>query len=207
MTVLVGRGTSEKVTLESSFTTIEELTPFTRLRPSSEPNGPNESRSATMRLAKAGPTYLRDSISFSVATSRSRRPTRLGGAFCFFSRLGFRNPDFRAESAAAICRSSAERERESAGERLCNASKARAEAPRTRTVEKNRSALRSAGVGIANHRPSQRLVPHRSGAGQRVLFRGRDRYRVTNAVATSPTMPRDRAETLSIVSCGVWCGG
>ena len=31
--------------------------------------------------------------------------------------------------------------------------------------------------------------------------------RVTNAVATSPTVARDLADILSMVSCGVWCGG
>jgi len=31
--------------------------------------------------------------------------------------------------------------------------------------------------------------------------------RVTSAVATSPTVASDFAEILSMVSCGVWCGG
>jgi len=116
MTLFVGRGTSEKVTAESSFPTIEGPTPLTRLRPSIEPNGPKESRSATMRLASAGPMCLNPSISFSVATSRSTGPAGLGGAFCFFSRFGLRSPDLRAESAALICRSRADRAWASAGE-------------------------------------------------------------------------------------------
>src|SRR5947199_8784349 len=106
MTVLVGRGTSEKVTFESSFATIEGPTPFTRERPSIEPNGPKESRSATMRFASAGPTYLKDSISFSVATSRSTGPVGLGGAFCFFSRLVLWRADLLADLAAWTWRSS-----------------------------------------------------------------------------------------------------
>jgi len=88
MTLFVGRGRSEKVTVESSFATIEGPTPFTRLNPSIEPNGPRESRSATIRFASAGPIYRRPSISFTLATSRSTGPTGLGGAFCFGSRFG-----------------------------------------------------------------------------------------------------------------------
>jgi hypothetical protein len=98
MTLFVGRGTSEKVTAESSFATIEGPTPLTRFRPSIEPKGPKESRSATMRLASVGPICLRASICFSVATSRSTGPAGLGGGFASFhvsasaNRSGGRNP-------------------------------------------------------------------------------------------------------------------
>ena len=150
MTLFVGRGSSEKVTVESSFATIEGPTPFTRLNPSIEPNGPRESRSATIRFASAGPMYRRPSISFSLAMSKSIGPTRLGGAFCFRSRFGLRSPERRAESAAFIWVSRAERALRSTGERLWKARKALVDAPRTRTTEKKRSAFRSAGVGMTN---------------------------------------------------------
>src|SRR3990170_5654007 len=101
MTVLLGRGRSEKVTLVSSFPTIEGPIPLTLSRPSLDPKGPKESRSATIRRARAGPIYLRDSISSAVATSISTGPGRGGGAFCFLPFLGFR-PAFLAESAAFI---------------------------------------------------------------------------------------------------------
>ena len=85
MTLFVGRGTSEKVTAESSFATIEGPTLLTRLRPSIEPKGPKESRSATIRLARVGPICLKPSISFSIATSRSTGPAGFGGVFASFT--------------------------------------------------------------------------------------------------------------------------
>ena len=91
--------------------------PFTRVRPAIEPKGPNESRSAIIRLASVGPTCLRASISFSLATSKSNGPSGLGAAF-FFSLFGLRNPALRAESAAFICRSSADLAPTSTGDRL-----------------------------------------------------------------------------------------
>jgi len=108
MTVFLGRGSNEKVTAESSLATIEGPMPFTRNNSSLEPNGPKESRSATMRRASAGPMCLKDSISSADATSMSTGPGRTGGAFPFPARLDFR-PAFLAESAAFICDSSAAR--------------------------------------------------------------------------------------------------
>ena len=87
MTVFLGRGSREKVTLVSSFSTIEGPMPLTLNKPSLEPKGPSESRSATIRLAMAGPMCLSDSISASVATSRSTGPGRTTGAFRFFPRF------------------------------------------------------------------------------------------------------------------------
>jgi hypothetical protein len=72
-----------------------------------------------MRLASAGPTFLSASISFSLATSKSNGPKGLGAAFCFFSLFGLRKPALRAESAAFICRSSADLDPVSTGPRLC----------------------------------------------------------------------------------------
>src|SRR5688500_10877670 len=109
MAVFLGRGSSEKVTLVSSFPTMEGPMPFTRSKPALDPNGPKESRSATIRRASAGPMCLKDSISSAVATSRSTGPGRGGGGFFFPRRLGVR-PAFLAESAAFIWDSRAARE-------------------------------------------------------------------------------------------------
>src|SRR2546423_3782506 len=102
MTVLVGRGTNEKVTAESSFATIEGPMPFTLCKPLNDPNAPNESRFATMRLASVGPTYRNATISSTPATSRSTGPFGTGGGFLGLSRFDLRNPALRAESAAWI---------------------------------------------------------------------------------------------------------
>jgi hypothetical protein len=169
MTSLVGRGTSEKVTLESSFSTIEGPMPFTRKSPSLEPKGPNESRSATILFARAGPICLRFSISFTPARSRSTGPTGLGGLFLARSRFGLWMAR-RAESAAFIWSSRAERARESAGDPLRSARKARVEAPRTRTTVKKRSAFRSAGVGMMRPYQRQSGLRHRRRAAGSVLF-------------------------------------
>ena len=156
MTVLVGRGTPEKVTAESSFSTIEGPMPFTLCKPSKEPNGPNESRSATMRLASAGPTCLSATICSTLAVSRSTGPDGLGGVFFVLVRLDLRRPDFRAESAARIWDSSAERALASFGLALWSVRIARPDAPRTRTIEKKMRALRSAEVGIIDPNRSPR---------------------------------------------------
>lgn len=49
-------------------------TPFTRRSSPSEPKGPSESRSATIRCASAGPTFGSDTISHSCARSMSTGP-------------------------------------------------------------------------------------------------------------------------------------
>ena len=64
-------GSAEKVTRPASRFRVAGPSPFTRSRAPSEPNAPNESRLATMRLASAGPTQGRSSISRSDARSRS----------------------------------------------------------------------------------------------------------------------------------------
>ena len=147
--------------------------PFTRLSPSIEPNGPNESRSETMRLARVGPTCRSASISFSPATSRSTGPAGLGGVLCFLSRFGFLRRDRRAESAAFIWASSAERALESDGAWLWRTRYARVEAPRTSTTAKKRRAFRSAGVGMMRPYRSQSGLRHRSRAARSVLFHRR----------------------------------
>jgi hypothetical protein len=83
--------------------------PFTLRKPSKDPNGPKVSRLATMRLASAGPTCLRATISSTEAVSRSIGPFGAGGCFFTLLRLDLRNPDLRAESAALIWDWSAER--------------------------------------------------------------------------------------------------
>ena len=195
MTVLVGRGTSEKVTAESSFSTIEGPTPFTRLNPSIEPNGPNESRSATIRLARVGPICRRPSISASLATSRSTFPTALGAVFFRGWRPGLRRPARRAESAALIWVSSAVRAAESAGWRLCSARHARVEAPSVRTIEKKRSAFRSAGVGTVGRLAGPCLLyvteAARVGAYSSIVV-VRKRVPSTSTPATTNGKPRPR---------------
>ena len=145
MTVFLGRGRSEKVTLVSSFATIEGPTPLTRSRPSLEPKGPKESRSATIRRARAGPMCLKDSISSAVATSRSTGPGRGGTAFFLARRLGVR-PAFLAESAAFIWDSRAARAASPTGPEDALARNAFVAVPNKRTAEKKRRAFRSAGV-------------------------------------------------------------
>ncbi len=170
MTSLVGRGTREKVTLESSFSTIDGPMPFTRRRPSIEPKGPKESRSATILFANIGPICLSPSISLTLATSRSTGPAGFGGALGGRSRLGLRKPARRAESAAFICNSRAERALVSLGERLWKTRYVLVEAPSTRTTVKKRKAFRSAGVGMMRPYRCQSGSRHRSGAAGSVLF-------------------------------------
>ncbi len=70
----------EKVTRGASPAAVAAPTPFTRRNPSIDPNGPSESRLATILFARAGPTRGSRSSSAIVATSRSRGVAAVGGA-------------------------------------------------------------------------------------------------------------------------------
>jgi len=174
--------------------------PRTRWKPSSDPNGPFASRSSTIRRARTGPMRGSASMASALATSRSTgcetafavaglvvvsaRVDAVGDvsfAATFGGRRGprpFRGRDFRAalsvvcaESTAASCRASAARV---AGSE-CSSSRAarttRTLAPSTMTPARNRSALRSAGVGMRRrcahgrrgpssiYRGAERIIP------------------------------------------------
>ena len=70
-TASLGRAVPEKVTRPVSSATRPGPTPRTRWNPAREPNGPLADRSFTMRRASTPPTRGSDSISLSLATSRS----------------------------------------------------------------------------------------------------------------------------------------
>jgi hypothetical protein len=168
-----GRGWRENVTYGAMPAASAGPTPRTRRSPSSDPNGPRESRLATIRPARTGPIRGRRWISAAGATSRSireggrggegaagaaRRPGeervtreergRAGAAFPIFT---FAAAAWRAESTAWSWRSRAKGSSgwsPNCGSFTRSAAEARTVAPRTRRVERKRRARRSEGVGM-----------------------------------------------------------
>ena len=160
---LVGRGVPENVTCGVKRFDSAGPMPFTRWRPTIEPNGPFRFRSSTMRREREGPMPGSSSSSATEARSTSiagggvagresretderdeARSVREEGALprlgppCFSAR--------RAASTAFICSLSARRASGSVVSMPAGAPTARTAAPRTATTARNRSALRSAGV-------------------------------------------------------------
>lgn len=155
----VGRGGSENVTCGCSRRASAGPIPFTRCKPSSDPNGPCAARSSTMRAASAGPIPGRRSRSAAAATSRSTMSSRVAdvlaearsaegrsAADADVRGVGRRPPAAMAESTRAICNASAAR---SAGGASAGRSDAtpRTATPSAATAATNRRARCSAGVG------------------------------------------------------------
>ena len=169
----------ENVTLSLSSVARPGPTPRTRCNPSRDPNGPLADRSPTMRRASTLPMRGSDSISPSLATSMSTIARSAESALALGStpdlgrarRVALRRSaerplavaDWRdrvsvprAESTAASCRASACRWAASDPPSSLAARTTRTLAPTTMTPARNRSALRSAAVGMCtrSHRRS-----------------------------------------------------
>lgn len=176
--------------------------PRTRWSPSIEPNGPAESRSATIRAARLGPMPGSRSSSSAEAWSRSTGPLRPSGAFGRAGRVpgagglgarptaagggaavgaaaarerraGRRPPEEIAESTAANCWARAARSSAGGAPAGCTARQPRTPSPRAATAATKRRALRSAGVGTAHSCPRAAGLRHRIVAARGIASRGR----------------------------------
>lgn len=184
----VGRGGSENVTCGCSRPASAGPIPFTRCKPSSDPNGPRAARSATIRAASAGPIPGRRSRSAAPATSRSTLSSIAAGVLADgrFAEgrsvegrpddgadvrgVGRRPPAAMAESTRAICNASAARSAggDSAGRSDANP---RTATPSAATAATNRRARCSAGVGTRKPWFDGLGAQHHSTAGRRAAFR------------------------------------
>ena len=249
----------ENVTLGASFLKVLAERNGTRCNSPNEPNGPNESRSATIRRAMPLGSTPIASISDIVARSRSiieveSRLIRLVLDLAAPVRTVVRF--VAADLSGRDCRELRDSDTKVSADGLdlsgLRARQTRTPAPSIATMPKKRRALRSAGVAMkatsgkrarrggagsgaldridagteegrrrdglrtGRRRQSGPAVPHpvagtveRGVVGGRhvglpLRVRGRCYRAVTSAAATSPTMPRDLAEILSIVSASVW---
>jgi hypothetical protein len=162
-TALSGRAVPENVTRPRSPSTIFGPTPRTRSRPANDPNGPRDSRSATMRCASAAPILGSVSISDAGARSRSTGPRTTSGAGAgvatsVVAERGAGRRDGRGrrprDGAALPCESTAESCAESAprspvvGTTSRAARANRTPAPSASTAPKKRRARRSVRVAM-----------------------------------------------------------
>ena len=195
-----------KVTSGRSFSTSRAPMPRTSQSASIEPNGPAESRLATIRAASAGPIPGSDSMAAESARSRSMGAegvaTERGRFTCALPARGLRERGAaRAESTRWSCRSSETTASGSTVGRL--ARHIRTVLPDKATRARNHSALRSFVVATP-------VSTWRSSAGEHRFAAVRTRsastpwlHLNTSVNATSPTTCRLSALILSMVSSWV----